>query len=233
MKFDTAKSLERLVASFTAAIEATGTIIPDEIVALIGSDPFKACEELNRLALSCHALTPESDAEIAALYENMDALDARSEATPTVCDACAGAFARVHVEPAPEPEVSAEIEPEAETTAEAESETLDAPATIEPTPETEAPKRARKTRVSKKNNEASSQDEPSSTKAAPEQASGSDEPFGGEVLSVDQAMLILGISRPKLTKLIDAGTLPAYKKGRSWQISAAAVLDLAATNSAE
>ena len=43
----------------------------------------------------------------------------------------------------------------------------------------------------------------------------------GETLSVDQAVAILGVSRPTIYKLIESGELPASKKGRSWRISAA------------
>jgi excisionase family DNA binding protein len=49
----------------------------------------------------------------------------------------------------------------------------------------------------------------------------------GETLSVDQAVAILGVSRPTIYKLIESGELPASKKGRSWRISAAAVSERA------
>ena len=48
-----------------------------------------------------------------------------------------------------------------------------------------------------------------------------------ETLSVDQAVAILGVSRPTIYKLIESGELPASKKGRSWRISAAAVSERA------
>lgn len=49
----------------------------------------------------------------------------------------------------------------------------------------------------------------------------------GDVLTVDQTIAALGLSRPTIYKFIENGKLPAYKKGRSWQISAAAVAELA------
>ena len=58
---------------------------------------------------------------------------------------------------------------------------------------------------------------PASGAAAPAE----DKP--AEVLTVDQAVKALGVSRPTVYKLIESGELPAYKKGRSWQISAEAV----------
>ena len=49
-----------------------------------------------------------------------------------------------------------------------------------------------------------------------------------DTLSVDQAVAILGVSRPTIYKLIESGELSAHKKGRSWRISAASVAERAA-----
>lgn len=51
---------------------------------------------------------------------------------------------------------------------------------------------------------------------------------GEEVLTVDQAIAVLKVSRPTVYKLIESGKLPAFKKGRSWQISAKAVAEISA-----
>lgn len=89
--------------------------------------------------------------------------------------------------------------------------------------DTEAKESAKPKRTRKAPKKAADKEEKSSEKAAPAAAT-----FEGDALTVDQALAILGCSRPKLTKMIEAGELPAYKKGRSWQVSAAAVLDKAA-----
>ena len=65
---------------------------------------------------------------------------------------------------------------------------------------------------------------------APETSAKTETPAAAkaESLSVDQAVAILGVSRPTIYKLIESGELPAYKKGRSWRISAEAVSKRAA-----
>lgn len=214
MRFETVDALTLLVSTYTTSIESAGVVIPEDTVALIGTDPFKACEALNELAVACHALTPEVDSALAAIYESMDAADARSLATTTVCERAQAAFERVHIEQ-PEPEPEPEPEPAAES-ADADGSTDETLAeTLFDTEPAETPTEA-----------PAEQSEPSPRKAAKEGAPA----FEGDVLSVDQALAILGCSRPKLTKLIESGELPAYKKGRSWQISATAVLDRAAGN---
>ena len=45
---------------------------------------------------------------------------------------------------------------------------------------------------------------------------------------MDQAIAVLKVSRPTVYKLIESGKLPAFKKGRSWQISAKAVAEISA-----
>lgn len=251
MRFETVDAFEYLVSTYTTAIEGTLTRIPEETVELIGTDPLKACEALNELAVSAGAVTPELDQALQALYESMDAEDARSEADPEVCQRCLAAYERVHVEipepePEPEPEESPEAEEAAEDTSEGpksrkrrqrrqrnrDTEQADAEESTEAeTTEAEgasdkpAKKRARKAK--KATEEKGAEDAPKESKKAAK-AEASSAPFEGDALTVDQALAILGCSRPKLTKMIEAGELPAYKKGRSWQVSAAAVLDKAA-----
>lgn len=53
-------------------------------------------------------------------------------------------------------------------------------------------------------------------------------PADDESLTVDQAAAIMGVNKQKVYKLIDSGSLPAHKRGRSWRISAAAVAAQAA-----
>lgn len=226
MRFETIDALVLLVSTYTTSIEATGTVIPEETVALISTDPFKACEALNELAVATSALTPETDAALAAIYESMDAADARSTATPNACEKCAVAFERVHVEqpePEPEPEPEPTISPEAEEAAEDGA----APAETEPDVKKPAKRRGRKPKKAADPAEAESS-AAAEAEAPAEEAKPAGAPFEGDVLTIDQALAILGCSRPKLTKMIEAGELPAYKKGRSWQVSAAAVLDKAA-----
>ena len=71
---------------------------------------------------------------------------------------------------------------------------------------------------------------PSASPAAPAtpEPEATPAPVEDQTLTVDQTAAILGTTRQKVYKLIEAGTLPAHKKGRSWQISAAAVTALAA-----
>lgn len=256
MRFETIDALSLLVSTYTQAIEATGAVIDEETVELIGNDPFKACEALNALAVNCKALDAPTDEGIAVIYESMDATDAHSEPTPEACERCAAAFAKVHVEP-PEPEPEPEAEDSDEYEGEFATDTLFDVEADEVAPVEEAPKKRRTRRTHKAASAEASEEAPteapseepkasepeapakSKKKGAPKSkatksdeakaAKSSDGPtFEGEAFSVDQALAILGITRPKLTKLIESGELPAYKKGRSWQISASAVLDKAA-----
>lgn len=94
--------------------------------------------------------------------------------------------------------------------------------------ETESPKKTAKKKCSTKKAEAAEEDAPKETAKKKVSAKQAAQAFEGEVFSVDQALAILGCSRPTLTKLIEAGEIPAFKKGRSWQVSANAVLDMAA-----
>lgn len=103
------------------------------------------------------------------------------------------------------------------------AEAAEAGESTEANADTEARKSTKPKRTRKAPKKATDKEEKSSEKAAPAAAT-----FEGDALTVDQALAILGCSRPKLTKMIEAGELPAYKKGRSWQVSAAAVLDKAA-----
>lgn len=259
MYSQTVTALTQLTSMYVVAIEGTATKIPDEIVELIATDPFKACESLNDFALSCNAVTPEFDAELEAIYESMDADDARSNPEPEVCQAALGAYASVHVdipEPEPEPEVPAEPveQPSDESTEQTEESASEKPrkrrqrrqrktapeeraaqesvepaqdesAQPEPEPEAASAEAPKKKRASKKSAPAETPEEQSAKKSAAKQGA---KAFEGEVFSVDQALAILGCSRPKLTKLIESGEIPAFKKGRAWQVSANAVLDRAA-----
>lgn len=222
MRFETVDALVLLVSTYTTSIEATGAVIPPETVELIGTNPFKACEALNELAVTCRALTPETDAGLAAIYESMDAADARSEASPEACEQCVAAFNRVHVEP-PEPEPEPEIQLPAEEYYDEYEPEVDA-GFVEIAAEPEATEEPEAEPAPE--GEPASEPEPEA-KPTPEKPANKGQAFEGEVFSVDQALAILGISRPTLTKMIESGQLPAYKKGRSWQISATAVLDIA------
>lgn len=307
MRTETSEALARLVGCFVAAIEDTGTQIPSDVVEHLTENPLKSCEALNDLALSCGAIDDSLDAALAAIYESMDAADARGEVDEFTAERIARTWVRTHREPEPEPEPAPEPEPEpevyeghggaadeqempaeeapqpkkkrrnrkqkADEVAESSvAETGDQEATPEhePTPEPvpaddaaensvpEKPKKCR-TRKAKKpaaetaepvapvedavpaaaSEDAQSEEAAPTTEAAPvandEPATATDaqpEPAAapapsGETLSVDQAVAILGVSRPTIYKLIESGELPASKKGRSWRISAAAVSERA------
>ena len=330
MKPTTIEAFSRLVALYVTSIEAAGADVPADVVRKLGTDPVKACEQLNELALSSGTLSREIDSAIAAIYESMDAADARSAATDEVRLALEAAYAGAHQERAVEPEPALPSEaPEPDPAAEAPSadDAVSAQASDEAVPEPDAkPKRrSRKTRTKaadaktqptegepgesaqEAGSEAPEQagdsaqakptvgdaagsavqdaaanapqsdapatvsaeaaapeaTEPAASRpeatpaptpaeatpaaatkpeaaaaaptpaATPEPAAGAPAapaagaPFEGEVLTVDQTLAALGISRPTVYKLIESGKLPAYKKGRSWQISAEAVAALA------
>lgn len=296
MRPETSEALARLVSIYVALIERTGIDINDANINRIMTDPFAACESLNELAVKVGALDAEADAVIAAIYESMDAADARSAADEACLTMAASAWETTHVErPVPEPEP--EPEPQA-------AEGHEGPKDAEVAEEAEdKPKRRRRSKAKKAEGEdaaeeaadgqgpkeqekSASQEAPVDTKpgrrsrakakterkdmdaqtekdapgkkrrakkdgAAPADEQSADAPVvadkpaeavtpetsaktetpaaaKAESLSVDQAVAILGVSRPTIYKLIESGELPAYKKGRSWRISAEAVSKRAA-----
>lgn len=292
MRPETSEALARLVSIYVALIERTGIDINDANINRIMTDPFAACESLNELAVKVGALDAEADAVIAAIYESMDAADARSAADEACLTMAASAWETTHVErpvpePEPEPEPQAADEPkDAEVPDEAEdkpkrrrrskakkaegedaAEAADgqgareqeqgtpqeAPVDTKPGRRSRAKAKAErkdmdaqtekdapgKKRRAKKD-EAAPADEQSANApvvadkpaeaVAPETSAKTETPAAAkaESLSVDQAVAILGVSRPTIYKLIESGELPAYKKGRSWRISAEAVSKRAA-----
>lgn len=366
MRPETAEAFARLVSTYVTVIEATDTILPNDIEQRLAENPLKACELLNELALSSDALDPETDAIVAAIYESMDARDARGEVDEATRSLISRAFSRAHHErPKPEPAPIAEAVHEAEDdTAEQGAEARDeekpkptrkrsrrakaeAREVTEPVAEegigregttntegaeanaatshaqaapdadeasrgehaasegeAERPRkrRARKPRAQKTEDAPKTPESETASVIAPAQVSASagapsDAPSSpapaaadtaqetgarqaaasepseapeapaanatdatsaakktkrpstrkkaheeapapkpempladpatiGDVLTVDQTLAALGVSRPTVYKLIENGKLPAYKKGRSWQISAAAVAEL-------
>lgn len=309
MRTETSEALARLVGCFVAAIEDTGTQIPSDIVEHLTENPLKSCEALNDLALSCGAIDDSLDAALAAIYESMDATDARGEVDEFTAERIARTWVRTHREPEPEPDPEPEPEPEpkpeayeghgsaaseqempaeetpqpkkkrrnrkqkADEAAESnvakadgqeaaqESEPAPEPAPVEEATGDSVPEKPKRRRARKAEKPAAEATEPvapvedvapaaagedaQSEEAAPttettpvandEPAAAADaqpEPAAtpapsGETLSVDQAIAILGVSRPTIYKLIESGELPASKKGRSWRISAAAVSERA------
>lgn len=240
MRNETTEALCRLVTMFVTAIEREGATIPEQLVGQIATDPLKACEELNEFALTCGAVDDELDAALAAIYESMDASDARGAVDDHTRERVLRAFDEAHREPEPEPEHEPEpAEQPAEPAASAqESEQPSEPARKphrrsrrqrgeegpqetqpepeqQPTAKKEAPEPKPETQPEDRDAKAKAKPE-SAPKPAPSAAS-------GDVLTVDQAIAVLGVSRPTVYKLIESGQLPAYKKGRSWQISAEAV----------
>ncbi len=234
MRNETTEALCRLVTMFVTAIEREGATIPEQLVGQIATDPLKACEGLNELALTCGAVDDELDAALAAIYESMDASDARSAADDHTRERVLRAFDEAHREPEPEPEHEPEpAEQPAEPAASAqEGEQPSEPArkshrrsrrqhgeeaAREAAEQAAAePERAPQPRPEKPEDRDAKAKAESAPKPAPSAAS-------GDVLTVDQAIAVLGVSRPTVYKLIESGQLPAYKKGRSWQISAEAV----------
>lgn len=307
MRTETSEALARLVGCFVAAIEDTGTQIPSDVVEHLTENPLKSCEALNDLALSCGAIDDSLDAALAAIYESMDAADARGEVDEFTAERIARTWVRTHREPEPEPEPEPGPEPEpevyeghgsaaneqemsaeeapqpkkkrrnrkqkADEAAESnvtraddqevaqESEPTPEPAPVKDATENSVPEKPKRRRARKAEKPAAEATEPvapvedaaptvadedaqseeaaPTTEAAPvandEPATAADaqpEPAAspapsGETLSVDQAVAILGVSRPTIYKLIESGELPASKKGRSWRISAAAVSERA------
>lgn len=242
MRNETTEALCRLVTMFVTAIEREGATIPEQLVGQIATDPLKACEELNEFALTCGAVDDELDAALAAIYESMDASDARGAVDDHTRERVLRAFDEAHREPEPEPEHEPEpAEQPAEPAASAQegeqpSEPAhksrrrshrqrgeEGPQETQPEPEQQP---AAKKEAPEPKPEAQPQDRDAKAKAKPESAP-APKPVpaaaSGDVLTVDQAIAVLGVSRPTVYKLIESGQLPAYKKGRSWQISAEAV----------
>lgn len=238
MRNETTEALCRLVTMFVTAIEREGATIPEQLVGQIATAPLKACEELNELALTRGAVDDKLDAALAAIYESMDASDARGAVDDHTRERVLRAFDEAHREPEPEPEHEPEpAEQPAEPAASAqESEQPSEPAR-------KPHRRSRRQRGEEAAREAAEQaaaepeQQPTAKKEAPEpkpedrdakaRPESAPKPApsaaSGDVLTVDQAIAVLGVSRPTVYKLIESGQLPAYKKGRSWQISAEAV----------
>ena len=119
MRTETSEALGRLVSIFVAAIEGAGEVIPDSAIEQLATDPLGTCEKLNELALSCGAIDEGVDAALAAVYESMDAADARDAVDEQCVGSVVTAWASTHVErpveepePEPEPEASETAEPE-------------------------------------------------------------------------------------------------------------------------
>lgn len=258
MRNETTEALCRLVTMFVTAIEREGATIPEQLVGQIATDPLKACEGLNELALTCGAVDDELDAALAAIYESMDASDARGAADNHTRERVLRAFDEAHREPEPEPEHEPEPaeQPAEPATSAREGEQPSEPArksrrrsrrqrdeeaaheaaeqaaaeferAPRPKPEKpEAPEAPAHEEGPEPKPEAQPEDRDTKAKAKPESAPApkpAQAAASGDVLTVDQAIAVLGVSRPTVYKLIESGQLPAYKKGRSWQISAEAV----------
>lgn len=236
MRNETTEALCRLVTMFVTAIEREGATIPEQLVGQIATDPLKACEELNEFALTCGAVDDELDAALAAIYESMDASDARGAVDDHTRERVLRAFDEAHCEPEPEPEHEPEPAEPAASAQEGEQPSEPAhksrrrshrqrgeegPQETQPEPEQQP---AAKKEAPEPKPEAQPQDR--DAKAKPESVPAPKPALAaasGDVLTVDQAIAVLGVSRPTVYKLIESGQLPAYKKGRSWQISAEAV----------
>lgn len=238
MRNETTEALCRLVTMFVTAIEREGATIPEQLVGQIATDPLKACEGLNELALTCGAVDDELDAALAAIYESMDASDARGAVDDHTRERVLRAFDEAHREPELEPKHEPEPAEPAASAQEGEQPSEPAhksrrrshrqrgeegPQETQPEPEQQP---AAKKEAPEPKPEAQPQDRDAKAKAKPESAP-APKPVpaaaSGDVLTVDQAIAVLGVSRPTVYKLIESGQLPAYKKGRSWQISAEAV----------
>jgi excisionase family DNA binding protein len=244
MRTETAEAFVRLVTSYVSAIEGAGVVIPDHVVAQLTTEPLKACEALNELALAYGCIDDALDAALAAVYESMDATDARGPVDEYTATDIARAWTRTHVEPEPEPEPEPESVEDDEVWSSYDEESSPAEEQTEeqagePAEEKPAKKRTRKSKKAKAAETAAEGEEPTAgaPDAAPEAEAKPEAPAAvpaasaeDETLSVDQVSAILGISRPAIYKLIESGELPAGKKGRSWRISAAAVAARAAAN---
>jgi excisionase family DNA binding protein len=259
MRTETAEAFVRLVTSYVSAIEGAGVVIPDHVVAQLTVEPLKACEALNELALAYGCIDDVLDAALAAVYENMDAADARGPVDEYTATDIARAWTRTHVEPEPETEPEPESVEDDEVWSSYDEESSPAEEQTEeqaeePAEEKPAKKRTRKSKKAKAAEATAEGEEPTAEEPVAE-SHAVEEPTAGvpeaapkaeakpeapaavpaasaedETLSVDQVSAILGISRPAIYKLIESGELPAGKKGRSWRISAAAVAARAAAN---
>lgn len=141
MKIETSEAFARLVSSYVSAIEGAGATIPVQVVEQLTTDPIKTCEALNELALACGAIDDVLDAALAAIYESMDAADARGPVDEQTAERIARAWVRTHVEPEPDPEPEPEPEPSHD-----EDEVW---STYDAEPADDAPKRKRRGRKAK------------------------------------------------------------------------------------
>lgn len=114
MRSETSEALGRLVSIFVAAIEGAGEVIPDSAIDQLAADPLGTCERLNELALSCGAIDEGVDTALAAIYESMDATDARGNVDEECVAHVVAAWTSTHVERPVEEPAAAEAKPESE-----------------------------------------------------------------------------------------------------------------------
>lgn len=114
MRSETSEALGRLVSIFVAAIEGAGEVIPDGAIDQLAADPLGTCERLNELALSCGAIDEGVDTALAAIYESMDAADARGNVDEECVAHVVAAWTNTHVERPVEEPAAAEAKPESE-----------------------------------------------------------------------------------------------------------------------
>lgn len=114
MRSETSEALGRLVSIFVAAIEGAGEVIPDSAIDQLAADPLGTCERLNELALSCGAIDEDVDTALAAIYESMDAADARGNVDEECVAHVVAAWTSTHVERPVEEPAAAEAKPESE-----------------------------------------------------------------------------------------------------------------------
>lgn len=197
MRTETSEALGRLVSIFVAAIEGTGEVIPDSAIEQLATDPLGTCEKLNELALSCGAIDEGVDAALAAVYESMDAADARGAVDEQCVGSVVTAWANTHVErPVKEPEP----EPEPETSEAAEAEKDE---------QAEKPKRRRNRKAKDQRSEAeagSVSPEPESAQDAPAEQPGSEKSADvkpgrrSRAKAKEQAEKDKGVEKPKRGK---------------------------------
>lgn len=114
MRSETSEALGRLVSIFVAAIEGAGEVIPDGAIDQLAADPLGTCERLNELALSRGAIDEGVDTALAAIYESMDAADARGNVDEECVAHVVAAWTNTHVERPVEEPAAAEAKPESE-----------------------------------------------------------------------------------------------------------------------
>lgn len=114
MRSETSEALGRLVSIFVAAIEGAGEVIPDGAIDQLAADPLGTCERLNELALSCGAIDEGVDTALAAIYESMDAADARGNVDEECVAHVVAAWTNTHVERPVEEPAAAEAKPKSE-----------------------------------------------------------------------------------------------------------------------